>query len=147
MNTNVSSPRRAPKGFSLLEIMIVLGIIAILMGGAIALIGGVGEGAKLQQVTADFQALGSALKMYKINAGQYPTTAQGLQALVEKPTSTPVPKRWVQISKSVPKDPWGNPYGYKFPGSKNKSEFELISKGKDGTEGTEDDLSSQDAEE
>ena len=126
MKSHVSlQRRRRSRGFSLLEIMIVLGIIAILMGGAIALIGGVGDGARVQQVQSDFNTIGAALKMYKINAGTYPTTAQGLQALVERPTSTPVPKNWTQYSKSVPKDPWGNEFAYLSPGL--NGDFDLIS--------------------
>ncbi|WP_193211686.1 type II secretion system major pseudopilin GspG [Luteolibacter marinus] len=138
--------QRVAAGFTLLEMVIVLGIIAVLLGGSIALIGGVGEGAKLQRVRADFQSLSSALKTYKINAGNYPTTQQGLKALVEKPTSTPKPRDWVKIAKSVPTDPWNNEYGYKFPGSKDPTEFEIFSKGPDGIQGNEDDKSSQDEE-
>ena len=136
--------KRLAAGFTLLEMVIVLGIIAVLLGSSIALIGGVGEGAKLQRVSADFNAIGSALKTYKINAGNYPTTSQGLQALVSKPTSTPVPKRWTSVLKKLPQDPWMQDYGYKFPGTKDASEFEIISKGKDGIEGSDDDISSQD---
>lgn len=136
--------RRVSRGFTLLEMVIVLGIIAVILGGSIAVIGKVGEGAKLQRVEGDFQAVGSALKTYKLNAGHYPTTQQGLKALVEKPTSTPIPRRWVSLAKSVPLDPWGNEYGYKFPGTKDATEFELISKGPDAQEGTSDDISSQD---
>ncbi len=137
---------RRAAGFTLLEMVIVLGIIAILLGGSIALIGGVGDGAKLQRVRSDFQSVGSALNTYRVNAGRYPTTQQGLAALVDKPTSTPVPRDWVRISKKIPVDPWQNAYGYKFPGSKDPSEFELISNGPDGIPNTPDDLSSQDPE-
>ena len=144
MKQNRSIRQHVSAGFTLLEMVIVLGIIAVLLGGSIALMGGIGDGAKLQRVTADFNAIGSSLKTYKINAGNYPTTQQGLSALVTKPTSTPVPKRWVSVLKKLPLDPWNNEYGYKFPGKKDPSEFELISKGKDGIDGTEDDLSSQD---
>jgi len=136
--------RRAAAGFTLLEMVIVLGIIAVLLGGSIALIGGVGEGAKVQRVDQDFLAIGNALKTYKINAGSYPTTGQGLKALVEKPGGSPQPRRWTQVMKKVPTDPWGNDYGYLFPGRKDPSEFEIISKGKDGVEGGEQDFSSQD---
>lgn len=136
--------KRLAAGFTLLEMVIVLGIIAVLLGGSIALIGGVGDGAKLQRVSADFNAIGSSLKTYKINAGNYPTTSQGLDALVSKPTSTPVPKRWTQVLKKLPQDPWMNNYTYKFPGTKDPSEYEIFSVGKDGIQGTDDDLSSQD---
>ena len=136
--------KRAAAGFTLLEMVIVLGIIAVLLGGSIALIGGIGDSAKIQRVRGDFQSFGAALQSYKINAGNYPTTQQGLKALVEKPSSTPVPKDWTKIAERVPTDPWQNEYGYKFPGSKDPSKYELISKGPDGIEGNEDDLSSQD---
>jgi general secretion pathway protein G len=143
MKHHRSIRHRVAAGFTLLEMVIVLGIIAVLLGGSIALIGGVGEGAKLQRVKGDFQSIGSALRTYKINAGNYPTTQQGLKALVEKPTTTPKPDDWVKIADKVPTDPWKNEYGYKFPGSKNPAEFEIISKGPDGIEGNEDDRSSQ----
>ncbi len=145
MKYQKSIRQRVAAGFTLLEMVIVLGIIAVLLGGSIALIGGIGEGAKLQRVDADFNSLGSALKTYKLNAGNYPTQQQGLEALVTKPSSTPVPRRWTKIADKVPTDPWNNPYGYKFPGTKDPSEFEIFSTGKDGQAGTEDDLSSQDA--
>lgn len=82
--------------------------------------------------------------MYKLNAGSYPTTQQGLDSLVNKPTTTPVPKRWVQVMSKIPNDPWDSPYVYRFPGSKRANDFELISYGPDGIENTDDDLSSQD---
>ena len=63
-----------------------------------------------------------------------------------KPTSTPVPRRWVQVMSEIPKDPWGQPYGYRFPGKKKANEHEIFSKGKDGQDGNADDLSSQDSE-
>lgn len=134
--------RRA--GFTLLEMVIVLGIIAMILGGAIFAMRGIGDAAKLRQVESDFKSFQSALAMYKLNAGSYPTTSQGLNALVEKPSSTPVPRRWVQVMSKVPPDPWDSPYGYRFPGKKRANEFEIISRGPDGLENTADDLSSQD---
>ncbi|HEX7260366.1 MAG TPA: type II secretion system protein GspG, partial [Luteolibacter sp.] len=73
-----------------------------------------------------------------------PATQQGLKALVEKPSSTPVPRRWSQVMKKLPPDPWGAQYGYRFPGKKVANEYEIFSKGPDGLENTGDDLSSQD---
>jgi general secretion pathway protein G len=64
---------------------------------------------------------------------------------VDKPTSTPVPRRWVQVMSKIPDDPWGAPYMYRFPGKKRANELELISKGPDGMENSADDLSSQDS--
>jgi general secretion pathway protein G len=144
MNIRSAPKFRIRSGFTLLEMVIVLGIIAVLLGGSIALIGGLGEGAKVQRVEGDFNAIGAALKTYKLNAGTYPTTQQGLAALMVKPASTPVPRRWAKLLDAVPTDPWGAEYVYRFPGSKDASEYELISKGKDGQLGTDDDFSSQD---
>lgn len=137
-------PALLSAGFTLLEMVIVLGIIAVLLGGSIALIGGLGESAKLQRVESDFNSIGAALRGYQLNAGTYPTTQQGLRALVERPSGSPQPRRWTKVADSVPKDPWGNEYIYRFPGSKNPSEFELVSMGRDGISGTNEDLSSQD---
>lgn len=134
--------RRA--GFTLLEMVIVLGIIAMILGGAIFAMRGIGDAAKLKQVESDFKSLQSALAMYKLNAGGYPTSQQGLKALVDKPSSTPVPRRWVQVMSKIPLDPWDSPYNYKFPGKKRANEYEITSKGPDGMENTGDDLSSQD---
>ena len=140
--TNAKTRRRA--GFTLLEMVIVLGIISMILGGAIFAMKGIRDAAKIKQVEADFRSLESALEMYKLNAGQYPTTPQGLKALVEKPTSTPVPRHWVQVMKKIQLDPWSKPYGYRFPGKKHANEFELYSSGPDGQENTPDDISSQD---
>ncbi len=142
ITTATSTRRRA--GFTLLEMVIVLGIIAMILGGAIYSMKKIGNSAKLSQVESDFKSFESALAMYKLNGGTYPVTSQGLKALVDKPSSTPVPRRWVQIMPKVPLDPWGAPYGYRFPGKKNASEFEIYSHGPDAQDNTGDDLSSQD---
>lgn len=143
MKRSSSSKRRKPAGFSLLEMVIVLGIIDVIIGGAITVMGRVGDGAKRTRVSGDFQSVGAALRMYQTNNGRYPTTSQGLDALVTKPGGTPIPKRWVKLMDEVPVDPWQEPYGYKFPGTHDPTTFEIISKGPDMTEGTEDDISSQ----
>lgn len=139
-------PRRSRRqaGFTLLEMVIVLGIIAMILGGAIFAMKGIGDAAKLKQVDADFKSLDNALAMYKLNAGSYPSTQQGLKSLQDRPSSNPVPKRWVQVMSKIPTDPWGSDYGYKFPGKKRANEFELVSKGPDGLDNTADDISSQD---
>lgn len=139
-----ASIRRRNSGFTLLEMVIVLGIIAMILGGAIFAMKGISGAAKLKQAEADFKSFESALAMYKLNAGTFPSTQQGLKALVDKPTSAPQPRRWIQIMKKLPPDPWGMDYGYRFPGKKQAGEFEVYSKGPDGMENTGDDLSSQD---
>jgi general secretion pathway protein G len=140
---SISPKRRFRAGFSLLEMVIVLGIIAVIIGGAITVMGRVGDGAKRTRVSGDFQSIGAALRMYQVNNGRYPTTSQGLDALVNKPGGTPIPKRWVKLMDEVPLDPWQTPYGYKFPGTHDATTFELISMGADMVEGSEDDISSQ----
>ena len=145
MKTDIPSTNfRRRSGFTLLEMVIVLGIIAMILGGAIFAMKGIGDSAKISQTESDFKTIDTALMSYKLLAGSYPTTQQGLKALVEKPTSSPAPRRWNQTSKKVPVDPWKNEYGYRFPGKKNASEPEIFSKGQDGIESTADDLSSQD---
>ena len=131
--------------FTLLEMVMVMAIIAVLAGGVIGLLGNLGSGAKLQRVGTDMQAITNAVMSYETLAGRVPTTEQGLEALVKKPTSSPKPKKYPAkgFMKSVPVDPWGNPYIYKMPGSKDSTTFELISWGEDGKAGG-DDISSQD---
>lgn len=136
-------PRRLRRGFTLLEMVIVLGIISMILGGAIFAMKNIGSSAKLQQVRADMSSIDNMMRMYKLNAGSYPTTQQGLAALRTKPTTAPVPKMWSQLLTKDLKDPWGNDYGYRFPGRTNAAEYELISKGPDGQDGTDDDISSQ----
>ncbi len=135
---------RQRPGFTLLEMVIVLGIIAMILGGAIFAMRGIGDAAKISQVEADFKSFESALAMYRINAGSYPTTQQGLDALVNEPTSSPQPRRWVQVMSNIPTDPWGAEYRYQFPGSKRANQFEIISNGPSGQPNTDDDISSQD---
>lgn len=129
------------RGFTLLEMVIVLGIIAVLLGSAIGLISRIPEAAKMQRVDGDFKAISSAVQTYKLNAGSYPTNSQGLEVLVSKPDKA---SRWVQIMDKLPTDPWGTAYSYKYPGTKKADQFELISAGPDKHPGTDDDLSSQD---
>lgn len=128
--TSTNTRRRA--GFTLLEMVIVLGIIAMIMGGAIFAMRGIGSQAKPTQAKADINAFLSALSMYKLNKGRYPTTQEGLKRLVET-------KAMVKISE----DPWGRDYIYRFPGKIDKNEPEIISLGEDGQENTEDDINSQ----
>lgn len=131
------------KGMTLLEIVIVLGIIALIMAAGVASFGGIMGSANDQAAKMKAQSIRTALEAYKLAGGMYPTQSQGLKALVAKPSSAPVPKRWKQQMSSVPLDPWQNEYAYKFPGSKDRSTPEIISKGEDGQLGTDDDVSSQ----
>lgn len=134
---------RRHRGFTILEMVIVLSIIVIIMVVAAKNLGGVLDFGKETQVRGELNAIKSNLLQYKVRAGNYPTQAQGLKALTEKPTSAPVPQRWTKADGIPLTDPWENAYVYKFPGTKNKSEPEVISPGADKTLGTDDDWSSQ----
>jgi general secretion pathway protein G len=131
--------RRKQRGFTLLEIMLVVTIIALLMGAAIYKLAGNVEVSRKVRVEGDIQALGTQLKLYQSLNGFYPTTEQGLQALVSQPSTEPVPSRWTQLMTEVPKDPWGVPYIYVCPGRNNPSGFDLYSAGPDRLPDTADD--------
>lgn len=96
-----------------------------------------------EQVETDFKSIVTALMAYKLAAGNFPTTKQGLKALVEKPVIAPIPRRWAMLATKVPLDPWKSPYQYRFPGSVDPKEPEILSSGPDRLAGTADDLSSQ----
>lgn len=117
--------------YTLFEIMLVLGIISILVGSAIYLLVGNVDAAREQRVDADIQAISTQLRTYELQNFTFPTTAQGLEALVKKPTSEPVPRRWRQLMESVPLDPWGTPYQYAYPGKRNPKGYDLYSLGAD----------------
>ena len=99
---------------------------------------------RITSTEAKIQRVSSALMSYRTLAGHYPSEAQGLSSLVERPTSAPEPRRWEKFFDSVPQDAWSNDFEYKYPGTKDPSRPEVISKGKDGELGTADDISSQD---
>lgn len=96
------------------------------------------------QLESDFKWFESALEMYKLNGHDYPTTGQGLEALVKKPLSGPAPIHWVQVMDKLILDPWGASYRYRYPGTRDPTKPELICNGPDGVADTPDDLSSQD---
>ena len=95
--------------------------------------------AKTMRVQADVEAIKKQLQLYESISGSYPTTEQGLQALVTQPQNDPRPARWYQLFKELPKDPWGNEYIYRSPGLKNPSGYDLYSAGADRQADTADD--------
>ena len=131
--------RHDDAGFTLLEIMLVVTIIALLLGTAIFKLSGNVEYAKHVVIAADIQGLSTQLKLYESMNGFYPTTEQGLQALVTAPGSDPKPTRWYQLYKEMPKDPWQSDYIYRNPGTKNPTGFDLYSAGPDRKADTADD--------
>ena len=88
----------------------------------------------------DMKGFKVALLFYKADAGDFPTTAQGLMAMVEKPSLEPIPKRFTQRMKEVPSDPWGNPYVYRWPAAEGDNFPEISSFGPDGEADTADDI-------
>jgi general secretion pathway protein G len=127
------------QGFTLLEIMLVVSIIVVLLGLAISKMGNPTGFAKQTAVRADVQSIGTQLQLYESMNGFYPTTEQGLQALVTQPSNDPRPTRWFQQFKQVPKDPWGSNYVYRCPGLKNPNGYDLYSAGPDRQADTSDD--------
>lgn len=128
------------RGFSLIELMVVviiLGILAMYIGPKLM---GRTEQAKAVQARVQMEGLETALKLYKLDTGTYPTTEQGLQALVERPETGNVSQNWRKggyLEKGkVPKDPWGNEFVYLSPGI--QGDYDIISYGADGVPGGED---------
>jgi general secretion pathway protein G len=130
------------KGFTLVELMVVMMIIGILAVMIVPRFTGRTKEAKITAAKNDIKAISAALEMYEKDNDIYPTTEQGLEALIKKPTSDPQPTNWHQYlpSDASLKDPWGNPYQYKCPGDHNPEYFDLWSFGPDRKEGTEDDI-------
>jgi general secretion pathway protein G len=127
-------------GFTLLEIMLVVMIIALLAGAAIYMMKGNVDQAKIVRAEADIQNIMTQLMLYDTLTGGYPSTQQGVQALVERPTGEPQPRKWRQIMTQVPIDPWNNPYLIRNPATLSKDRVDLYSAGPDGQANTADDI-------
>ena len=131
--------RKTDNGFTLIELMVVIVILGILAGLIVPRIMGRPEEARRMKARVQMESIETALKLYKLDNGLYPTTEQGLQALVEAPTVGSLPKKWREggyLEKGkIPKDPWGNEYIYLSPGL--HGEFDIMSYGADGQPGGE----------
>ena len=140
MNIHSPSRPRRSAGFTLVELVIVITIIAVLSGSGIYLIIGFIDDAKYQRVDSDIKALDLAIKSYeRNNYFKPPTQEQGLAALVERPSGEPQPERWRAYLYEAMKDPWGADYQYRFPAQKSTKKYDLFSLGEDGVE-SEDDI-------
>lgn len=135
---------RKEDGFTLLEIMLVVMIIALLAGSAIYMMGGNLGYAQSVRVKTDIQNLTTQLKLYQAMNGFLPTTEQGLQALSKRPDTDPKPTQWRVLMDRVPVDPWQQPYIYENPGKHNPDSFDLYSAGPDRKPGTDDDIGNWD---
>lgn len=132
---------RATDGFTFIEIMVVVAILAILAALVVPRIMGRTDDAKRTAAKVQIRNIEGALQLYKLDNGVYPSTEQGLKALVEKPTVGVIPKKW-KIGGYLPKlpeDPWANPYKYLSPVQRGeyKVEYEITSLGTDGEVGGE----------
>jgi len=126
---------RSDTGFTLIEIMVVVAIIAILGATVVPLIMDRPNEARVVRAKNDISSMSAALDLYRLDNFNYPSTEQGLLALVEKPTGDPDPANWKDggYIKQLPKDPWGREYIYQSPGE--GGDYDIISLGNDGTEG------------
>lgn len=125
-------PINRQRGFNLIEILVVLVIMGLLISIVAPNLLGEADKARTQKVFADFRSIETALNIYRLDNYGYPSTEQGLNALVEKPTLDPVPRKWKTDGylDEVPVDPWGNPYLYISPGENGA--FDLYTLGADG---------------
>jgi len=127
------------RGFTLIEIMLVVIIIAALAAMVVPRLTGRSEQAKVAVAKADIEShLATALKLYELDNGSFPTTSQGLYALIDRPSTSPIPQNWNgPYIEKAPIDPWGNPYKYVSPGDK-RLDYDLYSEGKDPTSDEDD---------
>ena len=131
---------KSQKGFSLIEIMVVLVIIGLLVAIVAPNVLDKADDARVRKVQADFKSIEVALKLYKLDNFNYPTSEQGLEALVEKPNIDPIPPNWKKSGylPEAPIDPWGRPYQYLSPAEFGKGDYDIYTLGADGVTGGED---------
>jgi general secretion pathway protein G len=128
-------PSRLRRGFTLIELMVVLVIIGVLAALIVPNVLDRTDDARATAAKADINNLMQALKLYKLDNQRFPSAEQGLEALVNKPTAGAVPPNWRRYLDKLPADPWGRPYQYIFPGV--KGEIDVFSLGADGQAGGE----------
>jgi len=136
MNTHFSHiGQRLQRGFTLIELMVVLLIIGVLAALIVPNVLDRADDARVTAAKTDVSNLVQALKLYRLDNQRYPSAEQGLQALIAKPSTAPVPANWKTYLDQLPKDPWGQPYIYLNPGI--KGEVDVMSYGADAQAGGE----------
>jgi general secretion pathway protein G len=130
---------RRRSGFTLIELLLVLVILSVLAAVVVPKFTRRSEQARITAARTDIANLELALDAFEIDTGRFPTTQQGLTALVEEPADV---RDWhgAYIKRGVPNDPWGNPYMYRYPGEHNEEGYDLYSYGPDGQSGGGDDI-------
>lgn len=136
MTRSHSNRLRRQTGFTLIEIMVVVVILGILAALVVPRVLDRPDQARAVAARQDISGIMQALKLYRLDNGRYPTTEQGLRALVERPASGQVPPNWKQYLDRLPADPWGNPYQYLSPGV-HGTDVDVFSLGADGQAGGE----------
>ncbi|HEX5048705.1 MAG TPA: type II secretion system major pseudopilin GspG [Gammaproteobacteria bacterium] len=141
-----ASLERRQRGFTLLEIMVVVVIIGLLAAAVVPMYMRQVDTAQINRAKQDLRSIDSALQLYRLDNFRYPNTEDGLEALVRNPGQDAAPN-WKPLLKSMPLDPWKNPYQYRYPGQ--RGEFDVFTLGADrqeGGEGVNADLSNADLE-
>jgi general secretion pathway protein G len=126
---------RRTRGFTLIEVMVVIVILGVLAALVVPRVMSRPDEARVVAAKQDIASLMQALKLYKLDNRRYPTTEQGLRALVERPAAAPAPDNWKSYLERLPNDPWGTPYQYLNPGL--QGEVDVMSLGADGRPGGE----------
>jgi general secretion pathway protein G len=131
---------RGVSGFTLIELMLVMVILAVMAAIVLPKFTGRSQQAKVTAAKTQIAQLEVALDAFEIDLSRYPTTAEGLKALVEKPASDASEWQQAYLKRDIPKDPWGNDYVYRYPGQYNENGYDLYSLGPDRKLGGDDDI-------
>ncbi|MFZ5833317.1 MAG: type II secretion system major pseudopilin GspG [Planctomycetota bacterium] len=136
------SKTRCRRGFTLIEVLLVLVILVVLASMSVPLYQTYQRQANKNAAKSQIGLFDTALETFSMNTNSYPTTEQGLEALITPPADLPDPNKWEgpYIKGEIPVDPWGNPYQYAYPGGRNPDSYDIWSLGPDMADGTEDDI-------
>ncbi|HID77773.1 MAG TPA: type II secretion system protein GspG [Planctomycetaceae bacterium] len=136
------SEQRRRRAFTLVEVLLVLVILVIIGSLAVTAYGPIQRKANINAAKAQIESLESTLRFYRADLNDYPSTNQGLEALVQQPSDLADPGKWQgpYLESDVPLDPWGNPYQYEYPGRYSEEKPDIWSFGPDGVNGTDDDI-------